>query len=121
MKSKRFCLFTLMLLMAVSATAQQSDSPQQPQRIRVVAEGMLEHKVEAQYPLEAKARHIEGDVFLRMVIDKEGNVTNLRTISGNPILAASALEAVKQWKYRPYLIKGEPVEVQSQVKIRFRL
>lgn len=110
--------------MAASATAQQSESTQQPVRIRVsagLAEGLLKHKVEPQYPQEAIAKHIEGHVLLVIVIDKEGNVTNLRAISGNPILAASALEAVKQWKYRPYQLNKEPVVVETQVTIKFRL
>jgi periplasmic protein TonB len=124
MKFKQFYVF-LMLLMAVSAIAQQSDFPQQPQRIiRVssgVAEGLLKHKVEPQYPQEAKFNNITGDVLLQIIIDKEGNVTKIKPLRGHPVLSASAIDAVKQWKYKPYLLNESPEVVETTVTIKFHI
>ncbi len=64
---------------------------------------------------------IQGVVVLQAQISKEGNIENLQLISGHPMLAPAAIEAVKQWKYRPYLLNGEPVEVDTQVQVNFTL
>jgi protein TonB len=58
---------------------------------------------------------------LRLDVDKEGNVSNIQLISGHPLLAPAAIDAVKQWKYKPYLLNGEPVEVETQVRVNFTL
>jgi TonB family protein len=75
-----------------------------PQRIKILAsvgEDHLIHKIDPPYPQMAKVAHIQGNVVLRSVIDEEGNIAELQVLSGHPILVQSALEAVKQWKYRP--------------------
>jgi protein TonB len=59
------------------------------------------HDVQPEYPKEAKKKHISGDVLLQATIDHEGRLGNLRVVSGDPILAESAVKAVKQWKYKP--------------------
>jgi len=95
-----------------------------PQKIRVssgVMQGMVVKKVQPQYPGEAKAQKIQGQVVLKATIDKEGNVANLQLISGHPMLAPAAIEAVKQWKYRPYLLNGNPLEVETSVTVNFTL
>lgn len=95
-----------------------------PQRVRVSQRGMsglLIHKVQPEYPADAKDQHIQGVVSLRANIDKEGNVSNLELISGDPMLAPAAIEAVKQWKYRPYLLNGEPIAVDTAVTVNFTL
>jgi TonB family protein len=95
-----------------------------PQRVRVssgVMQGLLVTKVNPQYPDEAKDAHIQGVVLLRAIIDKEGNVANLQLVSGHPMLAPAAIEAVKQWKYRPYLLNGTPIEVETQIQVNFTL
>jgi len=100
------------------------ESPKQPKRIRIssgVAEGLLRHKVDPEYPWEARQRHITGDVLLWIVIDKSGNVASIRVEKGRPILVDAAVEAVKQWKYRPFVLHGEPVEVDSAIKIEFHM
>jgi TonB family protein len=97
---------------------------QTPQRVRVssaVQQGFLVTKVSPQYPDEAKDAHIQGVVLLKATIDKEGNVANLQIMSGHPMLAPAAIEAVKQWKYRPYLLQGNPVEVETQIQVNFTL
>jgi protein TonB len=95
-----------------------------PQRIRVpahVAEANLIHDVPPQYPPEAGRERIEGTVVLMAVIGKDGTVQDVRVQSGLSVLAQAAIDAVKQWRYRPYLLNGEPVEVDSQITINFHL
>ena len=78
-------------------------------RVRVsqgVMAGLLLSKVPPEYPAAAKDKHIQGVVLLRVIIDREGNASNLRLISGHPLLAPAAIDAVKQWKYKPYLLNG---------------
>jgi protein TonB len=60
-------------------------------------------------------------VVLQAEISKEGSITNLHLISGHPMLAPAAIEAVKQWKYKPYILNGEPVEVETQITVNFTL
>jgi len=95
-----------------------------PQRVRVssgVSQGFLVRKVNPTYPPLARQARIQGVVILQAVISKDGNIENLQLISGHPMLAPAAIEAVKQWKYKPYLLNGEPVEVETQVQVNFTL
>jgi protein TonB len=95
-----------------------------PKRVRVstgVATGLLVSKVTPVYPDGAKAGHIQGAVILHALISKEGAVGNLQFVSGPPELAPSAIEAVKQWRYKPYLLNGRPVEVETQIQVNFTL
>ncbi|HUC29039.1 MAG TPA: TonB family protein [Candidatus Acidoferrum sp.] len=95
-----------------------------PQRVRVssgVQSGLLIRKVNPAYPPLARQARIQGTVILQALISKDGNIENLQLISGHPMLAPSAIEAVKQWKYKPYLLNGEPVEVETQVQVNFTL
>jgi protein TonB len=82
-------------------------------------ETLLLSRVEPVYPPEAQTEHIEGVVVLRITIDKGGNVYKAESVSGTPQLVPAAVEAVKQWKYRPYLIGLDPVEVETSVEISF--
>ena len=95
-----------------------------PQRIRVssgVTQGLVIHKVEPSYPPIAKTARVSGTVILQALISKEGTIENLHVVSGHPLLTQSALEAVKQWRYRPYILNGEPVEVETTVEVHFTL
>ncbi|HUN87326.1 MAG TPA: energy transducer TonB [Terriglobales bacterium] len=95
-----------------------------PQRVRVsqgVSEGLLVHKVTPPYPPLARAARVQGSVVLQAVIGKDGNIQNLKLVSGHPMLAPAAIEAVKQWKYKPYFLNGEPVEVDTQITVNFTL
>src|SRR5271165_4968744 len=95
-----------------------------PQRVRVssgVVSGLLVRKVNPVYPPLARQARIQGTVVLQAQISKDGNIENLQLISGHPMLAPAAIEAVKQWKYKPYLLNGEPVEVETQVQVNFTL
>ncbi|ABF39153.1 outer membrane transport energization protein TonB [Candidatus Koribacter versatilis Ellin345] len=95
-----------------------------PQKVRVsqgVSEGLLLHKVTPNYPALAKQARIQGSVVLQATIGKDGSIQNLRVLSGHPMLTQSALDAVKQWKYKPYLLNGEAVEVETTVQVNFTL
>ncbi len=95
-----------------------------PTRVRVsqgVTEGLLAKQVKPAYPMLAKQARIQGHVILQAIINKQGAVENLRLVSGHPMLAPAAIEAVKQWKYRPYLLNNEPVEVETTVDVIFSL
>jgi TonB family protein len=95
-----------------------------PGRVRVssgVAAGLLITKVPPVYRSSAKSARIQGTVLLKAVIDQSGNVASTQLISGHPMLAPAAIEAVKQWKYRPYLLNGKPVEVETQLSVNFAL
>jgi periplasmic protein TonB len=95
-----------------------------PQRVRVsqgVTQGLLIKKIQPAYPPLARQARIQGAVLLQAEISKEGTIENLRLISGHPMLAPAAIEAVKQWKYKPYILNGEPVEVETQITVNFTL
>jgi len=95
-----------------------------PQRVRVsqgVTQGLLTRKIQPNYPPLARQARIQGSVLLQAEISKDGSIQNLRLISGHPMLAPAAIEAVKQWKYRPYILNGEPVEVETQITVNFTL
>jgi TonB family protein len=81
----------------------------------------LVSRVPPVYPQQAKDAKVEGAVSFRALIDKQGRVTNLTVLSGHPLLVPAALEAVKQWVYRPTLMNGEPVEVSTQIDVNFSL
>jgi len=101
-----------------------SDSPQVPKRVRVssgVSSGLLIHKVNPVYPDEARRARIQGTIILQAQISTEGKIVNLSLISGPPELAPAAIGAVQQWRYRPYLLQGEPVEVDTQIQVNFQL
>jgi protein TonB len=96
-----------------------------PSRIRVsqgVTAGMKIHDVSPQYPQMAKIARVQGPVVLAAVIGKDGAIQNLRVVStASPLLNQSALDAVKQWRYRPYILNGEPVEVDTTITVNFTL
>ena len=95
-----------------------------PQRVRVssgVAQGLLVRKVNPKYPPDALEARLQGVVLLQVNIDKEGIVYKVELISGHPLLVPAATDAVKQWQYKPYLLNGVAVEVETQVQVNFTL
>ncbi|MGA9542379.1 MAG: TonB family protein, partial [Candidatus Sulfotelmatobacter sp.] len=86
-----------------------------------VSRGLLVKKTAPVYPPSAMQMHIEGAVELVATISKSGDISAVKVASGNPQLARAAVDAVKQWKYKPYLLNGEPVEIQTQVTVNFKL
>jgi protein TonB len=105
-----------------SATPNVRLVPNHPVRVSgLVVEGLLLYKVVPRYPPIAIATHSAGTVVLSATISKAGTIENLRVISGPPILQQSALDAVKSWRYKPYLLDGQPVEVETTVNVIFTL
>jgi periplasmic protein TonB len=83
--------------------------------------GNLIEKTLPQYPAIPKAAGIQGTVVLQATISKTGSIHNLRVISGPPMLQQAALDAVRTWRYKPYLLNGEPVEVETTINVVFNL
>jgi len=95
-----------------------------PRRVRIsqgVTKGMLLQKVEPKYPTIAVTARIQGTVVLNAIISKSGEIENLTVASGHPMLVPAAIDAVRQWRYRPYLLNGEPVEVETTINVTFAL
>jgi protein TonB len=108
----------------LSSTAVAVPKAATPTRVRVsqgVSAGLLIRRVQPNYPQLAKQARIQGQVVLQAEISKDGTIQNLQLISGHPMLAPAAIEAVKQWRYKPYLLNGEPVAVDTQVIVNFSL
>ena len=84
-------------------------------------QGSLVRRVEPVYPPIARTARVEGPVVLEAIISKEGTMKNLRLISGHPLLVPAAIEAVSQWRYKPYLLNGEAIEVETQITVNFIL
>ena len=98
--------------------------PVAPQRIRVggnVQQAKLLNQPKPVYPPLAKQARIQGTVRFNAIIGRDGAIANLQVVSGHPLLVPSALEAVRQWKYQPTLLNGEPVEVVTQIDVNFTL
>ena len=95
-----------------------------PSKVRVssgVAQGLLIHQVKPTYPPLAVQARVQGMVVLQAVIAKDGTVQDLRVVSGHPLLVQAALEAVHLWRYKPYLLNDQPVEVDTQINVNFTL
>jgi protein TonB len=90
-------------------------------RISRLDPGLLIKQVQPIYPRPAQAARIEGTVLLAAVIDTQGRITQLHALSGHPFLIKSAIDAVQQWRYKPYILNGQAVEVETQVSVVFTL
>lgn len=93
-------------------------------RLRIsqgVVEGMLIHRVKPMYPFIALQTRTQGAVVLHAIIGRDGTIANLQVASGHPMLVSSAIDAVRQWRYRPYTLNGEPVEVETSITVNFVL
>jgi len=90
-------------------------------RFSVMMQGYLVRRVEPVYPALAKAARIQGPVHLQAMISKQGLIENLQVLSGHPMLAGAAVDAVRQWRYRPYVLNGEAVEVETEITVNFVL
>jgi TonB family protein len=86
-----------------------------------ISGGQLLQRVEPTYPSFARQQRYQGDVVLSIHINKNGGVENVRRISGNPMLSAAAVDAVKKWRYEPYKLNGQPQEIDTTVTIKFKL
>jgi TonB family protein len=107
-----------------ASTSDNSNASKPPKQLSVSADvmaGNLLNKVVPVYPAEAKKARIQGTVVLSAVIGKDGNVENLRVLSGPSQLQQTALDAVRQWTYKPYLLNGDPIEVKTIVNVLYSL
>jgi protein TonB len=110
----------------INATSNLATAPKlaPPKRIRIsqgVTEGRLIQKIQPAYPPIARAARIQGQVVLSAVISKTGEIQNLVLVSGHPMLVPAAIKAVQQFRYRPFLLNGEPVEVETTITVNFQL
>lgn len=92
-----------------------------PLHLSHMSEGSLTHKVQPVYPPLARSARIQGTVVLQAVISRQGTIENLAVASGHPMLVKAAVDAVRQWRYRPYILNHEPVEVETQITVNFSL
>jgi TonB family protein len=109
---------------SAAGTSAEGSGGDVPQKIRVssgVAQGLKLHDVQPIYPPEARQSHLQGDVILQATIGKDGLIHDLKVVKGDPVLADAAKGAVEQWRYRPYVIEGHPVEVETTIKVVFHM
>jgi TonB family protein len=96
-----------------------------PEKPLSISEGVMEaaliHKVQPQYPTAARLMHVSGTVRLRAIIAKDGSVSQLEVLSGNPLLAQAAVTAVREWRYRPTRLNEEAVEIETYITVNFIL
>jgi len=97
-------------------------APQETLRIsQGVSQGLILKRVQPVYPEQARQMRVEGKVELQANISKSGSISSVKQLSGDPVLGRAAMDAVRQWKYKPYFLNGEPVEVETQVTVNFKL
>ncbi len=90
-------------------------------RISSILQGSLIHSVQPVYPALARTARIQGSVVLSAVISKSGTMENVRVVRGHPMLVGAAVDAVSQWRYRPYILNDEAIEVETQITVNFTL
>lgn len=98
----------------------QPPAPGRPRRISMLSEAQLLKKVEPVYPHIATVAGISGTVKLHAIIGKDGSIEDLNVVAGHPLLAEAALEAVRQWRYKPYVLNGRAIEVETFITVVFR-
>jgi protein TonB len=106
---------------SVDVAPPPTPAPTHPLRISHWAEGNIIYRVQPVYPSLARQARVQGAVELRAIISKTGTIENLVVVNGHPMLARAAIEAVRQWRYRPYLLNNEPIEVETEVTVNFVL
>ncbi len=104
-----------------SSTAGAVEPAHSIQLSQGIAQGLLIKQVQPTYPEAAHRLRLQGAVELLANISKDGSITNLKQLSGDRILGRAAMDAVKQWKYKPYLLDGQPVEIQTQITVNFKM
>jgi TonB family protein len=113
---------TIRLIIALVLILVSEGYPQStPDLTQEEALALLITRVPPQYPPLARQARIQGDVVLRFTIGEDGIPTNVRVYSGHPMLSPSALEAVKRWRFRPYVVDEKPVEADTEITINFKL
>jgi len=105
-------------------TSSTPNGPPGPAPVQInggVAQGLLLHQVAPVYPDIARQRMVQGTVVLKAIIGKDGRIKDLKPVSGPKDLYDSAIGAVQQWRYRPYTLNGEPVEVDTTINVNYKL
>jgi periplasmic protein TonB len=97
------------------------DVHRSPVHVSKLDEGAILKRVQPVYPAPARAARIQGRVVIAALIDTEGRIVNLHLVSGNPLLVNAAMDAVKQWRYRPYILNSQAIEVETQITVAFTL
>jgi protein TonB len=92
-----------------------------PPRVSVMMDGYLIHRIQPDYPIPARQNRVQGPVEIAALISKQGTIENLQVLRGHPMLVPAALNAVKQWRYRPYILNGDPIEVDTKITVIFTL
>ena len=105
----------------ISVAPPPPPAPTHPLCVSTWAEGNLIYRVQPAYPSLARQARIQGSVQLRAIISRTGTIENLTVLSGHAMLVTAAKEAVKQWRYRPYLLNHEPIEVETEITVNFLL
>jgi TonB family protein len=117
--------FMLVAAVSLASAAQQTAGNTPAPNIITVAPGVMAgNRISGQaptYPAIAKAANIQGTVVLKATISRNGGIENLVVVSGPPMLQAAALDAVRTWQYKPYLLNGQPVDVETQINVIFSL
>jgi protein TonB len=112
------------LISAANRTSTAPKAEEIPRRLVVsqgVSLGMLQSQIEPVYPMIARRARVQGRVTLRAVISAQGTIESLQVIDGHPMLVSAAMDAVKQWRYKPYMLSGQPVEVETTVFVNFHI
>jgi protein TonB len=112
---------TISHLIAITPPVTPSIRPTSVRLSGGVTEGLLIQKTKPLYPKIAIMARQQGSVILQATIGRDGSIENLHAISGPSLLIQSAIDAVKQWRYRPYLLDNQPVEVETQITVNFNL
>jgi TonB family protein len=133
-KARRIILILAwgLLVSQVAAPALQTTTEQPqgktaravPVRIRIggnVMRARLVHEVNPKYPEEARKKHIKGTVRVEIVVDRDGKVIETNVLSGDPLLAKAATEALREWRYQPTLLNREPIQVLTEVDLKLDL
>ena len=86
-----------------------------------ISQGLLIYHPSPEYPKIARAAHVQGQVLLKAIISKDGHIENLQAVNGHPLLVPYAIRAVREWRYRPYMLNGGAVEVETEITVNFML
>ena len=118
-------LFALLLCATLAAaqtqpTAPAADAPGPAHLTQEAAAALVEKRVPAAYPDKARRRGVEGTVEVEVLISETGEVKEASAVSGDPDLAQAAINSIKQWKYKPYTLNGNPQEVETLVSVKFQ-
>lgn len=96
-------------------------APSHPLKVSHWAEGNLIYRVQPVYPPLARQARVQGSVELRAIISRTGTIENLIVVRGHPMLSVAAIDAVRRWRYRPYLLNSQPIEVETEITVNFLL